>query len=68
MSRNSSGSNDSDFVPQTPNASTSKFAASSRFPAGAVFVSRIWSGAEWIAELDQQKGFRVHYRLVGGEC
>ena len=55
-----SDSNDSDFISQSPHASSAK--AANRFPAGTVSVSRIWSGAEWIADLELQKGLKVQYR------
>lgn len=58
--RQMSDSADSDFISQSPNASSAK--ASNRFPAGTVSVSRIWSGAEWVAELEIQKGLKVQYR------
>ena len=35
-----------------------------RYAAGTVTVSRVWSGAEWVAELELQKGLKVQYRLV----
>ena len=58
-----SDSGDSDFISQSPQASTSRN-ASSRYAAGTVTVSRVWSGAEWVAELELQKGLKVQYRLV----
>ena len=55
-----SDSNDSDFISQSPQVSSAK--AASRYPAGTVSVSRIWSGAEWIADLELQKGLKLQYR------
>ena len=57
-----SDSADSDFISQSPQASSSK--ATNRFASGTVSVSRIWSGAEWVAELELQKGLKVQYRYT----
>ena len=59
-----SDSDDSDFISQTPQPASTSKSASSRYAAGTVTVSRVWSGAEWVAELELQKGLKVQYRLV----
>ena len=44
-----SDSDDSDFISQTPQAASTSKSASSRYAAGTVTVSRVWSGAQWVA-------------------